>query len=176
MLPRLCGRTVLRRFADSDLARFQAYRLDPEVALYQDWEAMSDDDALSFIQDQSKAHFFVPGNWHQIAIAGSTSGTLIGDIGVFVDSEEKGAEIGFGLSRQYQKRGLGRESVTEAVALIFEHTKVDTVVGIADARNQASINLLTAIGMNKIKTMETVFRGEPCTELVYSLERTRKTI
>ncbi|NND89605.1 MAG: GNAT family N-acetyltransferase [Granulosicoccus sp.] len=172
-LPRICERTVLRQFLDSDLARFQAYRSDPELALFQDWEQMSDRDALSFIQHQRTAEFLVPGHWYQIAIADRSSGVLIGDIGIRVDPDEQEAEIGFTMAPAHQKKGLCSESMREVIYLIFEHTRVASIVGVTDARNRASVNLLKALGLEQVKSMDTVFRGEPCTELIFTALRNR---
>ena len=45
-LPIVTERLVLRPFRDEDLDAIVAYRNDPEVARYQDWDGISRDDAL----------------------------------------------------------------------------------------------------------------------------------
>lgn len=97
ILPRLCGRTVLRQMVESDLAHFQAYRTDPAVARYQDWESMTEQQALAFIRAQTVVDCLRRGQWSQIGIAEKTHDRLIGDIGIHVDDEEQEAEIGFSL-------------------------------------------------------------------------------
>lgn len=170
-LPINCGRTILRAFTDADLSRFQAYRTDPEVARFQDWEMMTDQEAASFIFDSGSADILVPGHWCQIGIAHSLDRCLIGDVGIYVDSEETNAEIGISLDRNYQSQGLGKETVREVINLVFKESKVERINGITDERNVASISLLKSVGMSKIKSVNTVFRGESCIELVFSISR-----
>ncbi|MFK7992593.1 MAG: GNAT family N-acetyltransferase [Granulosicoccus sp.] len=170
-LPRICGRTILRRLTDTDLMRFQAYRQDPEVARFQGWDQMTDQEALSFIQGARYSKLMTPGSWSQIGIAERSSGKLIGDVGIFINSGEDEAEIGFSLHRHYQRQGLAREAVREAINLIFERTTVDRIIGITDDRNLASIKLLKAMGMKKMTSLDTIFRGEACTELTFSVLR-----
>lgn len=88
-LTRTCKRVVLRQLIESDLAQFQAYRSDSEVARYQDWEQMTDSEALSFIQHQKKDASLMPGYWCRIGIADRKNGILIGDIRIlsFIDRE-----------------------------------------------------------------------------------------
>jgi RimJ/RimL family protein N-acetyltransferase len=58
-----------------------------------------------------------------------------------------------------------------ALALLFDSAKVDVVEGITDARNIPSIRLLERVGMRLDRMQETLFKGELCTEHVYSLTR-----
>ena len=73
--PRLeTARLRLRRFRDDDLARFMAYRNDPEVARYQNWERISLAEAQAFIQAERDVRLGVPGIGAQIAIELRASG------------------------------------------------------------------------------------------------------
>ena len=170
-LPRNGERTVLRQLEEQDLHHFQAYRTDPQVARYQSWEQMTNEEALSFIRSVRSSELLGAGHWSQIGIADRPSGLLIGDIGVFIDREEQDAEIGFTLDRRYQRQGLGREAVSGAVEWIFHQTTVNRIFGITDERNIASIKLMEALGMETVVKEETVFRGEPCTEITFVLAR-----
>jgi [ribosomal protein S5]-alanine N-acetyltransferase len=169
-LPFATDRLLLRRFRESDLARFQACRRDPEVGRYQGWTATDDARAAAFIATMAVAPIGVPGEWFQIAIADSTTGALIGDIGVCVAPDSsRAAEIGFSIAPAAQGHGLGTEAVKGAVALLFESGMIDVVAGITDARNVRSIKLLQRVGMCLDRIHETLFRGEPCSEHVYTL-------
>lgn len=70
-----------------------------------------------------------------------------------------------------QGRGLATVAVKEAIALVFERTPAQSVVGITDSPNSPSIRLLERVGMRKLDTRDAGFRGEPCVEFVYSLSR-----
>lgn len=169
-LPRTADGTVLRRLAVSDLPAFQAYRSDSLLAQYQGWLPTSDAEASAFLARMSAAPLLQPGIWSQIGIA-SPAGFLIGDIGLCLSADAHEAEIGITLSRQSQGRGLGTAAAQEAINLIFEHTNVERVLGIADARNVRSIRLLQRVGMRMLESRDTVFREEPCLEHVYVVSR-----
>jgi RimJ/RimL family protein N-acetyltransferase len=171
LLPRASKRTVLRRLGLPDLADFQAYRCDPEVARYQGWEIMSDSQARSFLADVNSAELLRPGHWCQIGIADRSTDTLIGDVGVCVDAQRDEAEIGFSMARHAQRKGLASEAVSEAMQLIFEHASVGRIIGVTDARNLPSIRLMERVGMRRFDERQTVFRDEPCTEYFFAVSR-----
>lgn len=166
-LPLQGDRVALRRLAAADLAVFQHYRSDPELARFQGWSAQSDADALAFIEEMAALPLFVRGDWVQLAIADRASDTLIGDIGLHVDAEGRSAEIGFTLCRPAQGRGLGGEAVALALQLLQEHGAIERVTGMTDARNLASVRLLERLGFRHCETRATVYKGEPCVEQVY---------
>ena len=173
-LPRHTARLLLRRFADADLLPFQAYRHDPEVGRFQGWSVLDNDAAAAFISSMATATFAVPGEWLQIAVADRSTDRLIGDIGICLrDDVARTAEIGFSVASAAQRRGIGTEAVSAALALLFESGKVERIEGITDARNTPSIRLLERVGMRLDGTREALFKGETCTEDVYSLLRAR---
>jgi RimJ/RimL family protein N-acetyltransferase len=63
------ARLTLRRFIETDLDLFLAYRHDPIVARFQSWSMLSEDEAIAFIREMSTAPIGIPGEWFQIAIA-----------------------------------------------------------------------------------------------------------
>lgn len=173
-LPRRGARVLLRRFAADDLEALQSYRNDEEVARYQSWSVMSTEAARQFLAAMAVAPMFTPGEWFQVAIAEAASNRLIGDIGICVRTDPGGvryAEIGFTLARGAQGKGLATEAVRETLALLFEHAEVDHVVGITDARNVPSVQLLKRVGMTLRETVDATFRGRPCREHVFEARR-----
>ncbi len=171
LLPRTAGRIALRRLRVADLAAFQAYRCDPQVARYQGWDTMSDDQARSFLADVAEGALLQPGHWSQIAIAGVPDDALLGDIGLFVSADETEAEVGITLRREAQGQGLAAEALGEAIRLLFDRTAVSRVVGITDIRNDPSVALLQRVGMRKAGVQESVVKGETCSEIVYAVTR-----
>jgi [ribosomal protein S5]-alanine N-acetyltransferase len=170
-LPRPGAGIVLRRLSIADLAAFQAYRSDAELGRYQGWSPMPDAQALAFLAEMGEAALFRPGEWAQIGIAQPHQPDLIGDIGLYLAEDARHAEIGFTLARPAHGRGLATAAVREALGLVFQCTSVERVLGITDARNQASIALLERVGMRRQETRDAIFRGEPCLEVVYALSR-----
>ena len=170
LIPILCARVTLRRFQEKDLAAFVAYRCDPDVARFQSWSSMEDDEARDFIRVQQDAQFGVPGEWFQIAIAHSDTDALIGDIGVCLKADDPTcAEIGFTLSRENQGKGFAAEAVRSLVRTLFEQTGVDRLEAVTDTRNVKSIALLHRIGMSQEGIQQGWFKGSACSEYTYTL-------
>lgn len=171
LLPREFPGGRLRRLHPRDHAAFQVYRSIPELGRYQGWSSMSDAEALEFLDDMHHAALFTPGHWIQLGIAEPSSDALVGDIGLHLSEDGTSGEVGFTLQPSAQGRGVASRAVCEAVQLLFAATGVNRVLGITDERNLASIRLLERIGFEFIESRQVVFRGEPCTELVYALAR-----
>jgi [ribosomal protein S5]-alanine N-acetyltransferase len=171
LLPIDTERLVLRRFAPSDLSAFQSYRSDPELGRYQGWEAMSDADAFSFIEENARVTFGEDDRWFQIAIARRDSGELVGDIGLRPFDTGRAAEVGFTLSASAHGVGFATEAVAALVRSLFERTGIERVVAVTDERNTASIRLLDRLGMTLERADATTFRGEPCVEHTYCLSK-----
>lgn len=170
-IPRHAGPVVLRRLAASDLPRFQAYRQDAELARYQGWSPQSDAQALAFLEEMALAPLLAPGHWTQLGIADPASSALLGDIGLFIADDASFAEIGFTLARRAQGAGRATAAVEAAVSLVFASTPAARVDGVTDARNLASIRLLERAGFRRVETRPAEFKGERCTEIVFTRER-----
>jgi RimJ/RimL family protein N-acetyltransferase len=168
-LPWASSRIVLRRLAADDLAAFQAYRHDAEVGRYQGWQPLADADAGAFIAEMSRAEFGRPGQWLQIAIAGSADDGLLGDIGLLVMDGGGEAEFGITLAGEAQGRGLAEEAARALVAGLRAHTGVRRLIAITDTRNTASARLLERLGMALQAETSAEFRGEPCREWHFSM-------
>ena len=172
LLPVHSSRLTLRRFQEKDLLAFVSYRSDPEVARFQSWSSINDDEARDFIREQQRAQLGVPGEWFQIAIAQRQTDALLGDVGVCIKRDDPtSAEIGFTLSRENQGKGLASEAVRVVLAIIFEETEVERIEAITDSRNVASIELLRRLGMRPERTEQAWFKGSPCREYTFVLEK-----
>lgn len=172
-LPIATERTRVRRMEAGDFAVFVAYRSDPELGRYQGWTAMDAVAARAFIERMAAARELVGGEWLQVAIADAATNVLLGDIGIRPDADLGEVEIGFTLASPHQSRGIAAEAVGALVAALFRHTPAQGVRGVTDARNRASIALLERLHFRRVLEQEALFRGEPCREYVYMLERAR---
>jgi RimJ/RimL family protein N-acetyltransferase len=143
-------RLRLRHFVDSDLLAFMAYRNDPEVARYQSWESMNEPEARAFIQKQQEIQPGIPGQGFQIAIELKETGILIGDC-YFIMNELDNcqAEIGFSLSRAYQRQGFATEAVSCFINYAFLTFNLHRIIAITDCENTASVALLERLGMRR---------------------------
>lgn len=170
-LPAMAGGTVLRRLQPGDLEIFHGYRSDEEVARYQGWAPMSRAEAGAFLAEMSDAAALPAGEWIQLGIAEHPSGSLVGDVGLYLAGDLDFAEVGFTLARDAQGKGHATRAVQAAVSLLFDCTPVPRVLGITDARNLASVRVLERAGFRFAEPRETIFKGEPCRELVYVSDR-----
>ena len=144
------GRLRIRRFKDSDLTPFMAYRNDPEVSRYQSWDSCNEQEARAFIREVGSARVGVPGEWFQFAIESKETQNLIGDCGLRVDEDEPyRAEIGFTLAREYQGKGFASVAVSLLLDHAFDALGLHRVVAIADCRNAPSVALLERVGMRR---------------------------
>jgi RimJ/RimL family protein N-acetyltransferase len=143
-------RLILRRFEDSDLTPFVAYRKDPEVARYQSWDPCDEQEAKAIIREMGAARVGVPGEWFGFAIESKETGTLIGDCALRIDEHEPyRAEVGFTLAREYQGRGFASEAVAHVLDYAFGTLGLHRIIAIADCRNAPSVALLERLGMRR---------------------------
>ena len=162
-------RLWIRRFNDSDLVPFMAYRNDPEVARYQSWNSCDEREARAFIREMQSARAGVPGEWFQFAIESKETQELIGDCAL--RHEPYRAEIGFTLAREYQGRGFASEAISGLLDYAFDALGLHRVIAIADCRNAPSVALLERVGMRREgHFLENVwFKGGWADEYLYAI-------
>jgi len=145
----LSSRLILRRLRESDLPAFCAYRSDPQVARYQDWDSWSEEGRLLF-ERQMAIHPDVPGTWFQMAIELAETGALIGDLGLHTLADRPGqAEIGFTLACEHQGQGYATEAVDCLLAYVFGVLGKHRVIAVTDTRNAPAARLLERVGMRR---------------------------
>ncbi|MDX2270580.1 MAG: GNAT family N-acetyltransferase [Cyanobacteriota bacterium] len=167
-LPFSTQRLTLRRFADSDLEVFLAYRQDPEIGRYQSWFPLAREEGQAFIREMQTGSIAKLGEWFQIAIADRFSNLLLGDIGIHFWAEQPNrVEVGFTLARQAQGHGYAREALGSLMTHLFASGGVQTILGITDSRHHRSIRLLEAVGMTLLREETVLFRGEVCREQTF---------
>jgi RimJ/RimL family protein N-acetyltransferase len=168
------ARLRLRRFAETDIPTFLAYRNDPEVARYQSWEGLTEDWARAFLAAQLAIQPGTPGNGFQFAIALKATDALIGDCMLRVrEDEPRQGEIGYTLARAQQGQGYGAEAVRAILAYAFETLSLHRVTAIVDCRNTPSFRLLERLGMRREGhfMQHAWYKGEWCDEYLYAMLR-----
>ena len=165
-------RLVLRRFEESDLEAFLAYRNDPEVARYQTWSSFSREEAEAFLASQRAVERWTPGTWVQLALERREAPGLIGDCALKVLADDpRQAEIGFTLARAWQGRGYGTEAVAALLDHLFGPLGLHRVVAVTDAENASAAALLERVGMRREgHLVENVwFKGAWGSEFLYAM-------
>jgi RimJ/RimL family protein N-acetyltransferase len=145
-LPIRTPRLVVRAMERRDVTRFTAYRNDPEVARYQDWELpYTRDHAHALLDSLEGVAGPLPDEWVQLAIE-DADGVLVGDLAVWLDHTAELAMIGYTLAPDSQGRGYATEAVGAVVDRLFEHLGLHRVAATLDPANLASARLLERLG------------------------------
>jgi aminoglycoside 6'-N-acetyltransferase len=132
---------------------------------------MSEPEASEFVAEMATTPLFQPGAWVQLAIARTADDALVGDVGLFLAEDCAFAEVGFTVAPKAQARGYASAAVAAAIQLLFERTSAARVIAVTDARNTASVKVLERVGMSRVESRETLFKGEPGVEWVYARSR-----
>ena len=166
-------RLLLDRFVPADVGALRAYRNDPDVARYQSWDAMSVEEAAELVAEQAGCKPGSPG-WSQLAVRLKSDGRLIGDIGLFVDAEDRRlGEMGFTFARSCQGKGFATEAVKAALRLAFDDLHMHRIKAIVDCRNTPACRLLERVGFRREGHFleHAWFKGAWCDEYLYALLR-----
>ena len=141
---------LLRRFHESDLETFLAYRNDPDVSRYQLWDSITRQEAADFIESQQTAQPDVPGRGFQFAVEQKGAGNLIGDCYLKIDEADPlQAEFGVSIATEHQRRGFAREAVSTVLDYVFSSLDLHRIIARTDCENDASIALLEQLGMRR---------------------------
>ncbi|MEQ1513039.1 MAG: GNAT family N-acetyltransferase [Lysobacteraceae bacterium] len=172
-LPVSMGGVRLRALReDDDLAAFLGYRSDPQVARYQGWWPMDEVQARAFLREQgANADTDSAGHWLQLAIADAATDALLGDLGVWMSHDRTEAELGITVAPASQGRGIGRNAIRAACALLFADSAVTRIHADADARNAPCRRMLVAAGFRETGTADVFVKEEACIEHRYIVER-----
>lgn len=166
-------RLRLRRFTPADLTTFVAYRSDPEVARYQDWDApYPRADGERLISGLLGQHPDTAGQWFQFAVVLRGTGELIGDCASGTDANDpRQAEIGFTLRPEFQGHGYATEAARELLGYLFGARSKHRVTARCDARNAASVAVLERLGMRREGHLResTWAKGEWTDDLLYAV-------
>ena len=97
---------------------------------------------------------------------------VIGDLGIhFLDEENKQAEIGFTLDKNFQGKGYATEAVKEIINYLFNKLNKHRIIGSVDPHNSNSIRLLERLGFRKeAHFKESLFiNGEWVDDVIYAV-------
>lgn len=167
-------RLTIRAFRPDDAEPLAAYRADPEVAHYQDWD-------LPYTLGRAQAAIAVDrhiedrlagGDHWQLAI--DRDGALIGDLYLGIDATASVATIGYTLAGGQHGAGYGSEAVGALIDRVFaELPSVHRVRATSDPENVRSIRLLEGLGFRSegIAQAAVLIRGAWVDDALYGLMR-----
>ncbi len=167
------SRLSIRRFVADDLTDLVDYRLDPTVALYQDWDQdWSLADAKRYLEHSDEPKFGTQGEWTALAIVDRTSGRLRADIGIhFIEAQPATVEVGITMSRAFQGLGLAAEAMRSVVSWLFAEFDLHRVFAHVDERNVSARGLLTRLGFRQEAELREAdwFKGSWTTLCLYAV-------
>ena len=166
-------RLTIRRFIEDDLPAIVAYRRDPAVARYQDWdEDWSLEDAHGHLEPDDGPEFGIRGRWTSFAVVERASGRLCGDVAVhFVEAQPSTVELGITFSGDFQGQGIAEEALRSVMAWLFSEFNLHRVFAYVDARNTPARSLLTRLGFRQEAELREAdwFKGEWTTLCIYAV-------
>jgi RimJ/RimL family protein N-acetyltransferase len=165
------ARLTLRRFQESDVPTFAAYRSDPQVARYQSWEApVSLDQARRIVLVMTAGDPDQPG-WFQYAVERTADRRHIGDVAVHLHDNRMQAYIGYTFATAHQGQGYATEAVAAVLDRLFDIQGVQRVSAECDARNERSARLLERLGFRQegLRPAFTWIKGEWTDDMLFGL-------
>lgn len=173
--PLVTDRLLLRSYAPDDLAVLHLMQVDPEVARYIPWTMTSREQSKAWLDERIR-HDRLAGEGDGIAwaVVRRSDDTLLGGVSLGWRSVEHAhAEVGFVFARQHHGRGYAREATAAVLTRSFEALDLHRISGRADARNEASCQLMGRLGMRREAHLreDELFKGEWTDTIVYAVLR-----
>lgn len=136
-------RLILRPPAPEDFEAWAAFHADEDTMRY-----------LGGVQSRSEAWrglCSMAGAWHirgfaMFSLVLRDSGQWIGRIGPWQPEGWPGAEVGWGVAREFAGQGYAREAAVATIDYAFDLLKWDEVIHVIDPANAASIALAQRLG------------------------------
>lgn len=167
-------RLVLRRFRQDDLPVLVAYRNDPELARYQSWSVLSENQARAWISDEGNGEPAMPGRGFHFAVAHRERDELLGDVYFSrLWHEQRQAEIGYTFARNEHGHGYASEAVAAVLGYAFDTLALHRVAAWTATLNTRSIALLERLQMRREgTTLRSFWRdGQWLDEHLYAMLR-----
>lgn len=169
MLPLGTDRLTIRMMRAHDLPTVVAYRNDPDIARYQDWELPhSEESARQGMERQAALDGPTDGRWVSLAV--EHHGEVIGDVAVELRGDGTLSTLGYTFAAQHHGKGLATEAVAAVVDALCAQG-VHRFVATLDPENTPSMRVLEAVGFTfeSLARSAELIRGEWVDDLRYSL-------
>lgn len=164
-------RLTIRPISLSDKNEIFEYRCDKEINKYQGWVPKTIEDVEVFIGKISK-QINEPETWFQFVIIEKETQKIVGDLGIhFSDIQNKQAEIGCTLNKDFQNKGYATESVRKVIDYLFKDLNKHRIITSIDPDNKNSIRLVERVGFRKeAHFVESLFiNGKWVDDIIYAL-------
>ncbi|WP_462280967.1 GNAT family N-acetyltransferase [Salinivirga cyanobacteriivorans] len=165
------NRLTIRPITPADKHAVYAYRRDKVTNQFQGWIPETPDDVEVFIEKSAK-QINEPETWFQLILIEKATDKIVGDIGIhFFGSENRQAEIGVTLNRNYQKKGYATESIKKVIDYLFNTLNKHRIITSIDPENASSIKLVERLGFRKeAHFVESIYmNGKWVDDLIYAM-------
>lgn len=142
-------RLILRPLRMRDAEDLFSYASDPAVSRHVLWNTHESlGDSRQFLRAAIRQ--YRKGQPGSFGIVLKSSGRLIGTIGfMWVNVDNKSAEVGYSLSRNYWNQGLMTEALRAVIAFGFDELRLNRIEAQHETDNPASGRVMVHAGMQK---------------------------
>lgn len=148
------NRLQIRDLNWDDLMAVHAFRSDPTVTQYNDFESTTLAETHAWLAGCIHHNTIEPRDSHNCAIVLAQTGDTIGWIGFGSPSKSKAewgdVDFGYALRQEYWGRGYMSEALTGMIAFIFTTTTAQAIFGECEVANPASARVMQHAGMRQI--------------------------
>ena len=140
-------RLILRKLTMHDAEDIYAYSKDPEVARHVLWDAhRSIGESRAYLRYMIRRYRMTePASW---GIELKATGRIVGTIGfMWVQQENRSAEVGYSLSRAYWNRGIMTEALQAVLQFGFDTLNLNRIEAQHESDNPASGRVMEKAGM-----------------------------
>lgn len=140
-------RLSLRPFDESDFEAVHAYASDPEVTRFTGFGPNTEAETRGFIASVRRAALDPDSRHLDLAIVPRDVGHVVGACGIRLDREDvREYEIGYVLSRNHWRRGIGSEAVRRLRDFAFDEWSAHRLYARVIVGNAPSIALIEKLG------------------------------
>ena len=146
-------RLILRDFREDDWPALHAFRSDPEVARYMDWEAETPEQTRAWVLATIPHNQAQPRFSYNLSIVRRADEHIVGWIGIGVPSRhgayEREYDFGYALARAYWGQSYMTEALRALLQFAFDELRAQRLFGECDVRNIASARVMEKAGMRR---------------------------
>lgn len=162
----------LRRMTPEDTEDIYQMRKDPRMIEFTDSKLdVSREETNSYLEKMNRG--VDEGKWIIWAIEHKSSKKVIGSISIWnMDSEQKSAELGYGIIPEYQNKGFMKEALASVVEYGFEVMNLNALEAYTEEKNINSIKLLETckfVEVNRVDD-EGYYREKTYRMIVYQMK------
>lgn len=164
-------RLFMRKFTTDDLPELIELRSDPEVYKYLGGTRMQNPQAL-----EKRLQFYIDCHdkygFGNCAMHWKETGEMIGWSGLQPLEDTGEIEVGFGMVKEFWRKGIGFECAKAWLEFGFEKANLKRIVAVAYPENTGSWRIMEKLGMRYEKTEE--HYGVECVFYAISKEEFKK--